>query len=355
MAENNRHRIPLARCLKYSGNPTHYTRDKDAFYYNLILDFLLKIVSFVSLNQETVNLHLASDEEFIRQLTEMVLAHLDDETFGVDQLVERSGLSNPVLRRRLKAVTGETINHFINGIRLQKAHEMLGNSRHTVSEVASATGFSNPAYFTSCFHNHFGYPPVEVKRRTAEKGNGAPETVSAETIELPEEESPPPVKNSMLKVFITAVSFIVLAGILIYAGYRVFLKNSTGFPGRKNPEKSIAVLPFKNLSEEIENQHFADGVMEEILNNLSRIESFRVISRTSTERFRENPEKNAREIGKELRANYLVECTVQKYGDKVCLRVQLIRPGRRETHLLAESPLRFDCQDCFARRICFKT
>jgi TolB-like protein len=54
----------------------------------------------------------------------------------------------------------------------------------------------------------------------------------------------------------------------------------------KNQEKSIAILPFKNLSENKENQYFADGVMENILNNLFRVRELRVISRTSVEQFR---------------------------------------------------------------------
>src|SRR4030042_7006203 len=95
----------------------------------------------------------------------------------------------------------------------------------------------------------------------------------------------------------------------------------------KEIEKSIAVLPFKLLSDEPDKQYLADGMMDAILLHLSKIEDLRVMSRTSTEQYR-IPGKTMTEIGRELGVNYLLEGSFQKYGDNVRLIVQLIKTGK---------------------------
>jgi len=88
-------------------------------------------------------------------------------------------------------------------------------------------------------------------------------------------------------------------------------------------EKSIAVLPFKNDSNDSTNIYLINGLMESILDNLQKIEDLRVISRTSVEKYRNNP-KTIPEIGIELNANYLVEGSGQKIADQIALNIQLI-------------------------------
>ena len=95
----------------------------------------------------------------------------------------------------------------------------------------------------------------------------------------------------------------------------------------KELEKSIAVLPFKLLSEEPNKQYLADGMMDAILLHLSKIEDLRVMSRTSVEQYRETG-KTMTEIGRELGVGYLLEGSFQKYGDNVRLIVQLIKRGK---------------------------
>jgi len=100
-------------------------------------------------------------------------------------------------------------------------------------------------------------------------------------------------------------------------------------------EKSIAILPFKNDSNDEENTYFINGLMEEILNNLQKIKDLRVISRTSVEQYR-NQTKPIPEIAKELGVNYIVEGSAQKYGNSFRLRTQLIMAAK-EDHLWGES------------------
>jgi len=100
-------------------------------------------------------------------------------------------------------------------------------------------------------------------------------------------------------------------------------------------EKSIAVLPFENLSSDKENAYFADGIQEEILTRLSKIADLQVISRTSTQRYKSAPE-NLPEIARQLGVAHILEGRVQKSGDVVRVNVQLIKAAN-DSHLWADT------------------
>jgi non-specific serine/threonine protein kinase len=100
-------------------------------------------------------------------------------------------------------------------------------------------------------------------------------------------------------------------------------------------EKSIAVLPFENLSEEKSNAYFADGIQDEILTRLSKIADLKVISRTSTQRYKKKSQKLS-EIANQLGVANLLEGSVQKTNDQVRVNVQLIRAAD-DSHLWAET------------------
>jgi TolB-like protein/Tfp pilus assembly protein PilF len=100
-------------------------------------------------------------------------------------------------------------------------------------------------------------------------------------------------------------------------------------------EKSIAVLPFGNLSEEKANAYFADGIQDEILTRLSKIADLKVISRTSTQHYKSTP-GNLREIAKQLGVAHIVEGSVQRSGDTVRVNVQLIKAAN-DSHLWADT------------------
>ena len=100
-------------------------------------------------------------------------------------------------------------------------------------------------------------------------------------------------------------------------------------------EKSIAVLPFENRSDEKANAYFADGIQEEILTRLSKIADLKVISRTSTQHYKSAPE-NLPEIARQLGVAHILEGSVQKSGDTVRVHVQLIKAAN-ESHLWADT------------------
>ena len=112
------------------------------------------------------------------------------------------------------------------------------------------------------------------------------------------------------------------------------------------PEKSIAVLPFENLSSDKENAYFTDGVQDEILTNLSRIADLKVISRTSVMQYKTGAARNLREIGQQLGVAHVVEGSVQRAANKIRVNAQLI-DARNDAHLWAQTYDR-DLADVFA-------
>src|SRR5262249_32503472 len=101
------------------------------------------------------------------------------------------------------------------------------------------------------------------------------------------------------------------------------------------PEKSIAVLPFENLSRDPDNAFFASGIQDEILTRLAKIGALKVISRSSTQQYQTKP-ANLSQIGKQLGVANILEGSVQKVANAVHINVQLIK-AETEEHLWAES------------------
>ncbi|PYL38401.1 MAG: hypothetical protein DMF34_07065 [Verrucomicrobia bacterium] len=112
------------------------------------------------------------------------------------------------------------------------------------------------------------------------------------------------------------------------------------------PEKSIAVLPFENLSEDKANAFFADGVQDEILTDLARIADLKVISRTSVMHYKSGIARNLREIGQQLGVAHVVEGSVQRAGNRVRVNAQLV-DARTDRHLWGQTYDR-DLADVFA-------
>jgi TolB-like protein/class 3 adenylate cyclase/Tfp pilus assembly protein PilF len=139
-------------------------------------------------------------------------------------------------------------------------------------------------------------------------------------------------------LLVSAVALAISFSVFYRRGSPAVARSSSGKAadvGLPITEKSIAVLPFENLSEDKANAYFADGIQEEILTRLSKIADLKVISRTSTQRYKSAPE-NLREIARQLGVAHILEGRVQKSGDAVRVNVQLIKAAN-ESHLWADT------------------
>src|SRR6476620_4058538 len=136
--------------------------------------------------------------------------------------------------------------------------------------------------------------------------------------------------------------FLIATAVILSAAAGFFLLPRAS---ARKIDKSIAVLPFENLSDEKENAYFADGMQDDILTNLSKIGDLKVISRTSVMSYRDGA-RNVREIGKALGVSTLLEGSVRRIGNRVRVNVQLIDANTDE-HIWAEDYDR-DLTDVFA-------
>ena len=136
---------------------------------------------------------------------------------------------------------------------------------------------------------------------------------------------------------------LVATGVIVSAAAGFFLLPRAS---ARKIDKSIAVLPFQNLSDEKENAYFADGMQDDILTNLAKIGDLKVISRMSVMSYRGDGTRNAREIGKALGVATLLEGSVRRVGNRVRVNVQLINANNDE-HIWAEDYDR-DLTDVFA-------
>ncbi len=130
-----------------------------------------------------------------------------------------------------------------------------------------------------------------------------------------------------------AVVLLLVAGIIFFR-----FKSGANFPRIRSaeaPPKSIAVLPFDNLSRDPENAYFSEGIQDEILTRLAKTAEVKVISRTSTQRFKSSPD-NLPQIAQQLGVENILEGSVQKPSDQVRVNVQLIHAAT-DTHLWAET------------------
>jgi TolB-like protein/AraC-like DNA-binding protein len=282
----------------------------------------------------------SNDHEFKKKLTDIILANLENENFGAKELARHAGISSFKLNSKLRLIAQKTINQYIREVRLQRAMEMLQSKTGTASEIGYKVGFNSPAYFNTCFSEHFGYPPGEVKRKGLDSSEENGEGFTVEQITIQQDQTgtqPPKWYKQLRRLASLAAVTILLIIISIYSFKREIFENliSSTAGRQKNQDKSIAVLPFINDSHDPDNVYFINGVLEAILDNLAKIKDLEVRPRTSIEKYRNNKSKSTPQIARELGVNYIIEGSGQKIGDQVSIYIQLIEASS-DKHLFSQ-------------------
>jgi len=271
---------------------------------------------------------MQSGDNFLENAQALIVEHASNEQFGVSELAEAMNMSRSNLLRKIQKNSGLSASQFIRKIRLEIAMDMLKETSFSVSEISYKVGFGSTSYFIKCFRELYGFPPGEV-------GKEMEEPMEVETHKVQKS------KKSISSTYL--ILFSILA-IVIVVGMVYKYRTPSSEPAI-DLEKSIAVLPFKNESNDSANVYFINGLMESTLSNLQKIKDLRVISRTTVERYR-NSDKAIPEIAKELNVNYFVEGSGQKIGDQVLLHIQLI-DARNDHHLWAEE-YNYKLEDIFS-------
>lgn len=253
-----------------------------------------------------------ADIQFLNELHDVIAKNMADEQFGVTELAGAMNMSRSNLLRKVKKATNIPVNQLIREARLKRAMELLQNSSANVSEVSHQVGFNSTSYFIKCFREYYGYPPGEAGKHSSAE-------VPAEVVK------PQPARSLNWKKLV----LIGMAALIATIAFQ-YLKRPAASP---EPERSIVVLPFKNESNDSTNVYLINGLMESTLNNLQKIADLRVLSRTSSEKYR-NTSKSIPEMAKELEATYFITGSGQKIGDQILLTIQLI-DGVNDKHIWA--------------------
>lgn len=261
------------------------------------------------------------EDAFILQLKNIIIDHLDDEQFSVSNLASEVGLSRSQLLRKVKKSTGISVNQLINNIRLDEAAKRIRDTDDTASEIAYQVGFSSPSYFTKCFQKVLGCTPGEYK-------NNAGKIV----VDIGKKLSP--TKQGKLSLFQTIL--LSIAGILFAVFcYGLFINQFYNKIELQTKIPSIAVLPLLNLSENKNQDYVTDGITEAITFELSKIDSIRLVSRTSAMMFKDE-KISSTEIATELKVDYILEGSVLYISDSLRVTIQLIKPYPKEEHIYSK-------------------
>jgi len=273
---------------------------------------------------------LSPDQRFISKLTEIVLANLGNEKFGVMELAREMKMSHYRLSRKLFLAKGEKVSQFIREIRLAEALKLLTSNDITASEASFNVGFSSPAYFNKCFHDYFGYPPGKVTRK---------EFIDTEDVaagfRTTEERT---VKKSLKRSLIKFPGILISSLILLLIGYLAF-KRILIEPGSKDKRISLAVLPFQNRTNDTIWNVWEEGLQESLIAWLSNSKELKVTRKEEIRSFlktQSNAEYAsvtpflAAELSNKLNAGMFIYGSIIEAGSRIRLNVELINTKTKE-------------------------
>ena len=241
------------------------------------------------------------EQKFIDKAKVIVLNNLSNDKFGVGELASELSLSKSQVLRKIKTATNKSVNQYIRELRLEKAAKLIKETDETIAEISYQVGFTSPSYFNKAFSKYYSITPGEYKTKS---------------FNLSEKKA----ENKKSKTFSNRKMVYVLSALLIFV-ISYFVINAT-LPKKDKSPKSIAVLPFKDLSPE-DNQWFSDGISDNILHVLAQMKDLSVTSFTSSATYR-NSGKQISEIAKELGVSYIIEGSVTLHNNKIKVITQLI-------------------------------
>jgi TolB-like protein/AraC-like DNA-binding protein len=271
------------------------------------------------------NLPVSRDEKFILNVRETVLANLENEQFGVEQLASAMAMSRIQLYRKLHRLTGKNVSRYIREVRLEKAMELLRQDVAGVAEIAYRVGFGSPAYFNRCFHDRYGLTPGEIIRRKepveSKDLNKGDLPVEAEEDSVLNPSIPLPAATAnrgiLSKIRLAAIGILLIVSVIgIF-----FIRREE--PAAGNKEKSIAVFPLCLDDHDHENAYFCNGMAEEMFTQLDKIDNLKVKSRLVIESFIDK-QFDLDNIRRKTGLDYILTLSTRKSANDLRISVQLV-------------------------------
>ena len=256
----------------------------------------------------------------IEKLEAHILANLDNAQFGVEQLADLMNISRSQLHRKLKKTTGKSISQFIREYRLKQAHRLLVIGDFSTSEVADKVGFGSASYFSKCFTEYFGYSPSRTRDYNTDKVL----RTSGEAAVLGEN-----------KVFLKKYRYLAAMGLGLLAFVYLFSFFGKKVPNATTSSKAVLVMPFKNLSNNENNEYITLGMVDAINRHLATVEELHILSNSTLDPSKDEI-KSLKEISdKYINANVLMG-SLQQHGNTLRIEVKLFNVSNNE-QLWAES------------------
>lgn len=249
------------------------------------------------------------DNAFVSKVNKIVLDNLPNEKFGVREVAKSLGLSRSQVLRRVKSVTGKSVNQLIREIRLEEALKLLKEEKKTIAEIAYEVGFSSPSYFSKCFYDHFRCTPSDFNKVNLTLNNK--KKISKKSIYYI-------VFGALLVVLITIVLIWIIS------------------PFSQNNQNRIVVLPISNYSYDANLDYLGDSFTDAITLELAKSKQFEVVSRTTAMLYKKS-NKDLREIAKILDVDLILEASFSVENDSIHVIVQLIKPLPEEEHVWQQS------------------
>ncbi len=294
-----------------------------------------------------MNERLSMDQVFINKLTGIVLANLGKEEFGVEELSKEAGMSRSNLNRKLRSVKNQDASQFIREVRLQKAMEMLQNNEGTAAEIAFRVGFGSPTYFNKCFHDYYGYPPGEVRKKISvsseEEQSGGQLNQSGPDQQFLHKSSTNLVRKPK------RILFVIGSGILIISIVLIIYFDLFNFSGKDTFEDiintdgriPIAVLPFRNMTNDTNLDYMQEAIQDNLINALSNYSAEGLITR-QTESISDLLQSKgvtnyasitpsvASTISQKLDANVFIQGNLYKEGTTIRIDARLLNSKTEE-------------------------
>jgi len=265
-------------------------------------------------------------KDFIDKVHDIVINNITNENFGVVKLASLIGLSTSQTLKKVRAITGKSVNQYIRELRLTEAAHLIKETDLAIAEIAFKVGFGSQSYFNKSFRKYYGITPGNFKIQNKEVTEDKTEIVPIQ-------------KHSR---FQKKILYSILIVVTVLIGYVIIDKLLVKKTNDQPP--SIAILPFKNINLDKENEYLADGMWDELLNHLSSLKGLDVRSRQSLEVYR-GSNKSIIKIGKELNAAYILESSIQKFENKLRIITQLI-DAENDKHLWSHE-YEYELKDVF--------
>ena len=284
---------------------------------------------------------ISLNDAFLKALYNIVFSNIHNEQFGAEDLAREVGYSRSQLHRKLHKINNKSITQFIREIRLKEAHRLLMREVGTASEISYRVGFNSPTYFNTCFHEFFGYPPGDVKRKKQTLGIDQEAFTDDSITIIPTDmlkpdnisisgsvDNRPTPKNetSFLKYIQTTsrwkiVISSLMLGLTLYVAinfHKIYLLGEVEIP-------SIVILPFENEGTDTSYDFMKYGLANGVISNLSGVHGLMVIAEEAAFQF-DQPNRSYMDIYNKLNVDHIIEGSFLTVGDSVYLTILLVNP-----------------------------